>query len=158
MSARTGGNPRPGGELTRSFRYNLKKAFPDDNGTSHLSVADGQGNAVAMTTTVNAMFGSKVMSPSTGIIFNDQMDDFSTPGQSNIFGLAPAEADYIAPGKKPLSSMSPLIVLREGKVRMVLGASGGPRIISSVASVLYQVSGRPSGGGCREVCSTRETD
>ena len=109
-------------------------------------MADGQGNAVAMTTTVNAMFGSKVMSPSTGIIFNDQMDDFSTPGQSNIFGLAPAEADYIAPGKKPLSSMSPLIVLREGKVRMVLGASGGPRIISSVASVLYQVSGRPSGG------------
>ena len=121
-------------------------------------MADGQGNAVAMTTTVNAMFGSKVMSPSTGIIFNDQMDDFSTPGQSNIFGLAPAEADYIAPGKKPLSSMSPLIVLREGKVRMVLGASGGPRIISSVASVLYQVSGRPSGGSTRSVCATRETD
>ena len=115
-------------------------------------MADGQGNAVAMTTTVNAMFGSKVMSPSTGIIFNDQMDDFSTPGQSNIFGLAPAEADYIAPGKKPLSSMSPLIVLREGKVRMVLGASGGPRIISSVASVLYQVSGRPSGGGVAAKC------
>jgi len=123
----------------------LQGAHPEDHGTSHLSTADSFGNVVGLTTTINTLFGSKVVSPSTGILLNNQMDDFSTPGQPNAYGLSPAEADFIRPGKKPLSSMSPTVVLRRGKVRMVAGASGGPRIITATLQVIlnHLVHGLP---------------
>jgi gamma-glutamyltranspeptidase/glutathione hydrolase/leukotriene-C4 hydrolase len=108
----------------------------DDHGTTHLSIIDKWGNVVSMTSTINTAFGSKILSPSTGILLNDQMDDFSIPGSPNAYGLAPAPENYVAPGKRPLSSMSPTIVLEKGKVRMIAGASGGPMIITATTQVL----------------------
>ena len=84
----------------------------DDHGTSHLCVVDGDRNAVAMTTTVNYYFGAKVLSPSTGIVLNNEMDDFSVPAKWTPDHLPPAPANFIAPGKRPLSSMTPLIILK----------------------------------------------
>ncbi|HEX7862518.1 MAG TPA: gamma-glutamyltransferase [Verrucomicrobiae bacterium] len=99
--------------------------------TTHFSAADADGNWVACTTTVNTSFGSKVVIPGTGVIMNNQMDDFSAqPGAANYFGLVGAEANAVAPGKRPLSSMSPTIVLHSGKPILSLGAAGGPTIIS----------------------------
>lgn len=101
--------------------------------TTHFSVADAEGNWVACTATVNTSFGSKVVIPGTGVVLNNQMDDFSAqPGIANYFGLVGAEANAVAPGKRPLSSMSPTIVLKGGKPLIALGAAGGPKIISSV--------------------------
>ncbi|GAQ91012.1 gamma-glutamyltranspeptidase [Klebsormidium nitens] len=116
--------------------YGGKWSQLDDHGTSHVSIVDSERNAVALTTTINTGFGSKVVSPSTGIILNNEMDDFSIPDTRNSFGLAPSEANFIRPGKRPLSSMSPTIVVHNGVVRMVAGASGGPRIITGTAQVL----------------------
>ena len=113
--------------------------LPDDHGTTHLSVVDAQRNAVALTSTINTGFGAKMLSPSTGILLNNEMDDFSTPGQPNAYGLAPSQANFIRPGKRPLSSMSPTVVLQDGKLRAVLGASGGPRIITATAQALLRV-------------------
>lgn len=123
---------------------NRLKGLPEDHGTSHLSVIDQWGNAVGITSTVNYYFGSLILSPSTGLIFNDQMDDFSSPNQTNVFGLHPFESNYIVPGKRPLSSMSPTIVIRKSnnRVRLVGGASGGPRIITSTVQVLLNFLGR----------------
>ncbi|EEF61870.1 gamma-glutamyltransferase [Pedosphaera parvula] len=102
--------------------------------TTHFSVADAEGNWVACTATVNTGFGSKVVIPGTGVIMNNEMDDFSTqPGATNFFGLVGAKANAVAPGKRPLSSMSPTIVLKNGKPIVALGAAGGPTIISQVA-------------------------
>jgi len=99
--------------------------------TTHFSAADADGNWVACTATVNTAFGSKVVIPGTGILLNDQMDDFSTdPGVPNAFGLIGGEANAVAPGKRPLSSMSPTIVLRDGNPFLALGAAGGPTIIT----------------------------
>jgi len=101
--------------------------------TTHFSVADGDGNWVACTATVNTSFGSKVVVPGTGVVLNNQMDDFSIqPGVTNFFGLVGAEANAVAAGKRPLSSMSPTIVLKDGKPMLALGAAGGPKIISQV--------------------------
>lgn len=106
-------------------------------------MVDEARNAVAMTSTINTAFGSKVVSPSTGILLNNEMDDFSSPGVPNGYGLAPSEANYIAPRKRPLSSMSPTVVLdKDGRVFAVAGASGGPRIITSTAQVLLNVLAR----------------
>lgn len=102
--------------------------------TTHLSVVDREGGSVSLTTTVNDNFGSAFVPPGTGIVMNNQMDDFSIqPGTPNLFGLVGAEANAIAPGKRPLSSMSPTIVRKNGEVRFVLGAQGGPRIITATA-------------------------
>ena len=101
--------------------------------TTHFSVADASGNWVACTATVNTSFGSKVVIPGTGVVMNNQMDDFSIqPGVANFFGLIGAEANAVAPGKRPLSSMSPTIVLKGRKPIIALGAAGGPKIISQV--------------------------
>jgi gamma-glutamyltranspeptidase / glutathione hydrolase / leukotriene-C4 hydrolase len=126
--------------------YNLaeaKRYLVEDHGTSHLSIVDKNGNAIAMTTTVNTYFGSKVVSPSTGIVFNNQMDDFSNSKAPNYFGLHPSAANYPDPLKRPLSSMSPCILTGpNGTVRLTGGASGGPRIITATAQVLLNYLGR----------------
>ena len=106
--------------------------------TTHIGAADAEGNWVGITTTVNTTFGSKVIIPGTGVILNNQMDDFSVqPGVPNAFKLIGSDANAIAPGKRPLSSMSPTIVLDEtGKPMMTIGAAGGPTIITQVLCVL----------------------
>jgi gamma-glutamyltranspeptidase/glutathione hydrolase len=103
--------------------------------TTHFSVIDREGNAVAITTTINDDYGSGFMPQGTGVMMNNEMDDFSIqPGVPNLFGLVGAEANAVAPHKRPLSSMSPTIVrdLKTGQVRLVLGAAGGPTITTSV--------------------------
>jgi gamma-glutamyltranspeptidase/glutathione hydrolase len=109
-----------------------------DAGTAHLSVADASGNAVAITQTINTLWGSWVTAPGTGVLLNNEMDDFATrPGQPNVFGLvAMAGANGVEAGKRPLSSMAPVIVLEHGKLRFVAGSNGGPRIITSTLLAL----------------------
>jgi len=106
----------------------------EGSNTTHFSVIDAEGNAVAVTTTVNEAFGSAFVPPGTGVVMNNEMDDFSIqPGAPNRSGLVGAEANSIAPGKRSLSSMSPTIVRDgQGRPRLVLGAAGGPRITTSV--------------------------
>jgi len=123
------------GEL-RDHRQLLEQfGYLEDRGTSHFSVVDRWGNSVAMTTTVNTHFGSKIVT-SGGFILNNEMDDFGKPGGSNQFGLKPFEANFIKPGKKPLSSMAPTMVFQNGTLVMSLGASGGPKIISATLQVI----------------------
>jgi gamma-glutamyltranspeptidase/glutathione hydrolase len=111
-----------------------------DAGTSHFSVMDGEGNAVACTTTINTGFGSMVVAGDTGIILNNEMDDFSAqPGVPNVYALIGKEANAIAPGKRPLSSMTPTVVTRNGQAFLALGGSGGPLIISATTEVLLDV-------------------
>ncbi|MDZ7805674.1 MAG: gamma-glutamyltransferase [Gracilimonas sp.] len=103
---------------------------PDE--TTHFSVVDSEGNAVAVTTTLNGSFGSHVSVSGAGFLLNNEMDDFSAqPGEPNAYGLIGAEANAIEPGKRMLSSMSPAIVSKNGEVNMVIGAAGGPRIITA---------------------------
>src|SRR2546428_234789 len=130
----------------------LKAAEQDVFGkhTTHFSTADAEGNWVACTATINTSFGSKVVVPSTGVVLNNQMDDFSIqPGVANAFGLVGAEANAVAPGKRPLSSMSPTIVLREGRPILSVGAAGGPTIISQTLLAIINVIdfGMPAGQG-----------
>ena len=115
-------------------------APPDDPGTSHLCVVDADGMAVACTETINYVWGSCVAVPRWGIVLNDEMDDFTTaPGTANIYGLVQSDRNAPEPGKRPLSSMSPTIVLENGQVRLVAGASGGPRIISATIQSIVDV-------------------
>ncbi len=108
-----------------------------DAGTAHISVVDSEGNAVALTTTINLEFGAQLVAGRTGVLLNDEMDDFSlAPGVPDAFGLVAGSANQLAPGKRPLSSMSPTIVVGDHGVEMVLGAAGGPMIISSTIQVL----------------------
>ncbi len=109
--------------------------------TTHYSVVDAEGNAVAVTTTLNGGFGSGVTVPGLGFLLNDEMDDFaSKQGVPNMFGLIQGPANAIAPGKRPLSSMTPTIVLKDGKVAMVLGSPGGATIITTVANIFLSVA------------------
>jgi gamma-glutamyltranspeptidase/glutathione hydrolase len=110
--------------------------------TTHIATADSAGNWVAITATVNTGFGSKVIVPGTGVVLNNEMDDFSIyPGVPNAFGLVGAENNSVAPGKRPLSSMSPTIVLdSSGKPVLTIGAAGGPKIITQVVlAILRQI-------------------
>ncbi len=105
--------------------------FFGERHTTHIAAVDSEGNWVAITATINTTFGSKVMVPGTGVMLNNEMDDFSAqPGKPNAFGLVGAENNAVGPGKRPLSSMSPTIVLKNGKPVMTVGAAGGPKIIT----------------------------
>jgi gamma-glutamyltranspeptidase / glutathione hydrolase len=115
--------------------------YRESNDTTHYSVVDSEGNAVAVTTTLNNSFGSGVTSGTLGFLLNDEMDDFAAKqGVPNMYGLIQGPANAIAPGKRPLSAMTPTIVLENGKLRYVLGSPGGPRIITTVGNILLSVA------------------
>ncbi|MFN7936733.1 MAG: gamma-glutamyltransferase [Bryobacteraceae bacterium] len=108
--------------------------------TTHFNIIDAQGNAVALTYTLNGSYGNGVTVPGLGFLLNNEMDDFSAkPGEPNMFGLVQGEANAIQPGKRPLSSMTPTIILKDGKLFMVVGAPGGSRIITGVLQVILNV-------------------
>ncbi|MFM2119969.1 MAG: hypothetical protein RL722_1437, partial [Pseudomonadota bacterium] len=126
--------PAPGG------RADAAAAPKEGSNTTHYSIVDAAGNAVAVTTTLNDWFGAKVSAAGTGVILNNEMDDFTVkPGQPNLYGLVQGEANAIAPGKRPLSSMSPTIVSRDGQPLIVLGTPGGSRIITAVLHTLLNL-------------------
>lgn len=110
-------------------------------GTSHVSAADAaSGLAVTLTSTVNLLFGARRIDPRTGVVLNNEMNDFSIPGVRNAFGFEPSPANFIRPHKRPLSSSSPVLVEdAQGRLRMAVGAAGGSRIISATAQVLWRV-------------------
>jgi gamma-glutamyltranspeptidase/glutathione hydrolase len=109
--------------------------------TTHLCVLDEDGNAVSLTATINTAFGSGVVVPGTGILLNNEMDDFVTnPDVPNYFGLVGSEANEIVPGKRPLSSMTPTIVAKDEKPYLVVGSPGGPRIITTVLQVIVNIT------------------
>ncbi|HEX7439668.1 MAG TPA: gamma-glutamyltransferase [Caldimonas sp.] len=121
---------------------NLKPGVAPHEGsnTTHYSIVDGKGNAVAVTYTLNDWFGAKVTAAKTGVLLNDEMDDFTAKlGVPNIYGLVQGEANAVAPGKRPLSSMSPTIVTKDGKPVMVVGTPGGSRIITAVLHTIINV-------------------
>jgi gamma-glutamyltranspeptidase/glutathione hydrolase len=132
---------RPAGtfnELDRMARRTLPRSESAD--TTHYSVVDAEGNAVAVTTTLNDSFGSRVTATGLGFLLNNEMDDFAAkPGTPNMYGLIQGEANAIAPGKRPLSSMTPTIVTKDGKLLLVLGSPGGEKIITTVANTLMAV-------------------
>ena len=108
--------------------------------TTHYNVVDAEGNAVAVTYTLNGGYGCGVTAPGLGFLLNNEMDDFAAkPGEPNMFGLVQGEANAIQPGKRPLSSMTPTIVMKDGKLFMVIGAPGGGRIITGVMEVFLNV-------------------
>ncbi|MGD8203955.1 gamma-glutamyltransferase [Pantoea sp. FN0305] len=109
----------------------------ESNQTTHFSVVDKQGNAVAVTYTLNTNFGSGIVAGKSGILLNNEMDDFSArPGTPNVYGLVGGEANAVQPGKRPLSSMSPTIVAKDGKTWLVTGSPGGSRIITTVLQMV----------------------
>lgn len=113
---------------------------PDDRGTSHFSVIDESGMTVACTQTINGLFGSLVAVPAIGVVLNNEMNDFTTvPGEANLFGLSQSDRNLPSPGKRPLSSMSPTILVRDGRTVLTAGASGGPRIITGTLQVVLEI-------------------
>jgi gamma-glutamyltranspeptidase/glutathione hydrolase len=134
---------------TQRARINLKSAasirgpgaLPEDAGTTHLSVTDSAGRAVALTMTINTPFGSGITVPGTGVVLNNEMDDFAVAtGTPNSYGLVDTRgANLVAPGKRPLSSMTPTIIDRDGQLFMVSGSPGGPRIISTTLLTVLNV-------------------
>jgi gamma-glutamyltranspeptidase/glutathione hydrolase len=114
--------------------------------TTHFSVVDVFGNAVANTYTLNASFGAKLAIPGTGLLLNDEMDDFAAkPGTANAYGLVQSARNAIAPGKRMLSSMTPTIVAKDGELRAIVGSPGGPTITNTVAQIIRALIdyGRP---------------
>lgn len=136
----------PSSELRRPAGFlppppTLAQVRHESTQTTHYSIIDPQGNAVAVTYTLNNGFGSGVTAAGLGFLLNDEMDDFaSKQGVPNMFGLIQGPANSIAPGKRPLSSMTPTIVLENGKVRFVLGSPGGSRIITTVANIFLSAA------------------
>jgi gamma-glutamyltranspeptidase/glutathione hydrolase len=105
--------------------------------TTHFSVVDERGTAVSNTYTLNAGFGAKLVIPGTGILLNNEMDDFAAqPGKPNVYGLVQGERNQIAPGRRMLSSMTPTLVLKDGQLRAVLGTPGGPTITTTVVQLV----------------------
>jgi len=118
----------------------MPKGFGESNETTHYSIIDNEGNAVAVTYTLNGSFGTGIVAPGTGILLNNEMDDFtSKPGVPNLYGLVQGEANAIEPHKTPLSSMSPTIVSKDGKPFMVIGSPGGARIITITLEAIINV-------------------
>lgn len=112
----------------------------EGSNTTHYSIVDQWGNAVSVTYTINDWFGAKVTAPTTGVLMNNEMDDFTAKvGVPNLYGLVQGEANAIAPGKRPLSSMSPTIVTKDGKTVMVIGTPGGSRIITAVLNTMVNM-------------------
>ena len=135
-------------EMAKSIRINksiqleplVDKPLDDSNETTQFSILDAQGNAISLTVTLNGSYGSGVVSEKFGISLNNEMDDFTTrPGEPNMFGLVQGFGNRVQAGKRPLSSMSPTLVEKDGRIVMTLGAAGGPRIISSVIQTIYRV-------------------
>ncbi len=112
-------------------------ASHEGSNTTHFSIIDIDGNAVSLTYTLNDWFGARVVASGSGVLMNDEMDDFTAnPGRVNVYGVVPSEANAIAPGKIPLSSMSPTIMTRDGKPVLILGTPGGKRIITTVLQTI----------------------
>lgn len=110
------------------------------HGTSHIVTTDSSGMAISSTSTVNLLFGAQIMTPDSGIILNDEMDDFAIPGVRNSFGFAPSPANYIRPGKRPMSSITPIIAEHpNGTVFFITGAAGGSRIISATTQTAWHL-------------------
>lgn len=125
---------------TRGLKAYGSHFINDDSGTSHFSIIDRSGNAIACTETINGSFGSLLVDDQFGIVLNNEMDDFSTqPGKPNMFGLMQSEINRVEPRKRPLSSMMPTITVDNGKAVSAFGASGGPRIISACLQVFLNV-------------------
>ncbi|CAD7090852.1 unnamed protein product [Hermetia illucens] len=119
--------------------YGANNTLAGDRGTANVAVLGPNGDAITVTSTINALFGSKTASQQTGIILNDEMDDFSTPGKLNNYSILPLPANFVRPRERPLSSMVPTIVLDEHKdPRLILGAAGGPKITTAVAQVIIR--------------------
>jgi gamma-glutamyltranspeptidase/glutathione hydrolase len=127
-------------KATPSAQIGAGVQAPESEQTTHFSVVDGDGLAVANTYTLNGGFGAKVVVPNTGVILNNEMDDFTAKvGSPNMFGLIQGPQNQIEPGKRMLSSMTPTIVTKDGKLRAVLGSPGGPTITTTVAQILIQL-------------------
>ena len=119
----------------------LLQSSKESSQTTHYSVVDAAGNAVAVTTTLNSLYGSGVTVGPLGFLMNDEMDDFAAkPGVPNLYGLIQGEANAVGPNKRPLSAMTPTIVLKDGKPWLVLGTPGGPTIITTVANIMIGVA------------------
>jgi gamma-glutamyltranspeptidase/glutathione hydrolase len=130
----------PDAKATPSSDLGPGRELPEGKQTTHYSIADAAGNAVAVTYTLNDWFGTKIVAGDTGILMNNEMDDFTAkPGVPNMFGLVQGKANAIAPSKTPLSSMSPTIVTRDGKLVMVIGSPGGSRIITITLQAIINV-------------------
>ncbi len=128
-------NPKPSSEI-----YPGNISFKESNETTHYSILDSFGNAVSVTTTLNSNFGSKIVIPSLGFFMNNEMDDFSIKtGSPNIYGLIGGKVNSIQPQKRMLSSMTPTIIEKDGKLSMILGSPGGPTIITSVLQTILNV-------------------
>lgn len=133
------------GETTFNLSYYDPKGLEslETPGTSHMVSADASGLSVSMTTTVNLLFGSHLMVPETGIIMNNQMNDFSIPGESNAFGYIPSEVNFVKAGKRPLSSISPIIAeTPDGKLFFSIGCAGGSRITTAnIQNAIHLIDG-----------------
>ena len=128
-------NPKPSSEI-----YPGNISFKESNETTHYSILDSFGNAVSVTTTLNSNFGSKIIIPSLGFFMNNEMDDFSIKtGSPNIYGLIGGKVNSVQPQKRMLSSMTPTIIEKDGKLSMILGSPGGPTIITSVLQTILNV-------------------
>jgi len=113
----------------------------EGSNTTHFSIVDSAGNAVSNTYTLNFPYGVGLVADGTGVLLNNELDDFTAkPGAPNAYGLVGGDANAPGPGKRPLSSMTPTIVLKDGKVRMVLGSPGGPRITTTVLNIFLSVA------------------